>query len=368
MVATSYPATESDWRGRFIYDMAASLAKRSDVALRLWAPPGPLPAGVEAVATAAESSWLHALAQSGGAAQAYRKGGVARYATPSRLMYNLHRAYRRNSDVDLYHVNWLQNVLPLFGTRKPVLATCLGTDLALMARPAVAWAVRMVLRQRPYVIAPNAGWMRVRLLNAMGDDTPVMPIYFGVHERWFVLAAARRPAMPRQWLAVLRLTKQKLGHLLDWGRQFVAKSDELHLLGPMVEKIDLPDWVQYHGATNPDDLAQNWFPRATALVTLSQHSEGLPQVILDAMAAGLPIIATRIPGHEAAIMHGKTGWLVENERQLAEAIATLRDPECNAVAGQLAHLWVRERVGTWDDCAERFVRGYRQLLDGQAGT
>ncbi len=43
MVSTSYPADTEDWKGRFIADMAQSIASRQELALSLWAPPGEHP-------------------------------------------------------------------------------------------------------------------------------------------------------------------------------------------------------------------------------------------------------------------------------------------------------------------------------------
>ena len=40
MSSTSFPATVADWQGRFIANMAEALARRNEIALSLWAPPG----------------------------------------------------------------------------------------------------------------------------------------------------------------------------------------------------------------------------------------------------------------------------------------------------------------------------------------
>jgi hypothetical protein len=53
MSSTSYPESPQDWRGRFIANQAASLARRGDINLSLWAPPGELPPGVVAATTPA---------------------------------------------------------------------------------------------------------------------------------------------------------------------------------------------------------------------------------------------------------------------------------------------------------------------------
>ncbi len=50
-------------------------------------------------------------------------------------------------------------------------------------------------------------------------------------------------------------------------------------------------------------------PCATLYVS-SSHWEGLPTVVLESMAAGVPVIATDIPGSNTLVQHNKTGWLV----------------------------------------------------------
>ncbi len=51
--------------------------------------------------------------------------------------------------------------------------------------------------------------------------------------------------------------------------------------------------------------------RALDVFALASHYEGLPRVFPQAMAGGLPIVATRVDGAVDAIIPGETGWLVD---------------------------------------------------------
>src|SRR4029077_18843448 len=47
------------------------------------------------------------------------------------------------------------------------------------------------------------------------------------------------------------------------------------------------------------------------IAVLTSRREGIPRAVLEAMASGLPVVATRVPGTREAVRHGKTGLLVE---------------------------------------------------------
>ena len=282
-------------------------------------------------------------------------------------MRRLRRVYRDFADFDpstaVVHANWIQNALPLRGTNLPVLITVLGSDLALLRLPGMVAMVRAMLRGRAAILAPNADWMVPVLEKNFGDLAEVRTIPFGVHGRWFAVERQPEAIGSGDWLMVSRVTRAKLGHLLDWGEGLFGEKRKLHLLGPMQENIELPGWIEYHGPTNPEDLVSEWFPKVQGLLTLSTHDEGRPQVMIEAMAAGLPILATDLPAHRDLLVDGRTGCLVRTRDELVRMLDLLDDPQENLRIGKAAKSWVRETIGTWDDCAERFVAAYNDLLE-----
>lgn len=358
LVSTSYPADAEDWKGRFIADMVAALAARAGLDVTLWAPPGVLPARVRSVATPGDQAWLARLLAQGGIAAQLRRGGLAGLAATGGLLARLHRAYRRGSH-DIVHVNWLQNALPLWGSRTPALVTVLGSDYGLLGRPGMRAALRAVFAQRPTILAPNAAWMVPRLAADFGNVARIRPVPFGVARAWFEVD--RSGVEAGCWIAVTRLTRGKVGNLFEWGEGLFGSDRQLHLFGPMQERLTLPAWVNWHGPTHPADLRAHWFPRAAGLITLSRHDEGRPQVLLEAMAAGLPVVASDLPGHRDCIRHGETGWLVGRRDDLAAALAGLSDMAGNRRIGAAARDWVKREVGDWDDCAARYAALYAEL-------
>ena len=130
-----------------------------------------------------------------------------------------------------------------------------------------------------------------------------------------------------------------------------------------IKVLDLCENVILLGRVSDDELRM-WYARADVFALPSMNDgwrfEGFGLVLLEAGAAGLPVIGTRGCGAEDAVDHGVTGFLVPQddvESALATAILSLlRDPERRQLIGSVAR--VRAKAQTWDAVAVQMTALY----------
>jgi hypothetical protein len=365
LVSTSYPASARDWKGVFIRRICDALASSPEIELRCWMPPGEMADNIIPVMRPAEARWLDRLMASGGIAHLLRTHRLRAMLSATRLLFYLWRLFRRErNSVDVLHVNWLQNAIGSMLVSKPMLVSVLGTDIKLLRLPGVVWLLRLTFANKPVALAPNAKWMVPVLEQHFGDCAHIKHVNFGVDQELFEIQRQVNAAK-RRWLVVLRITSKKMGELFNWGRDiFQTDSDELILLGPMQEEIEIPEWVNYQGHTTPDELRHKWFPQAAGLITLSEHDEGMPQVLLEGMAASIPVVASDISAHRDLVADGVTGFIVQDRQQFNLAISELREIERNRLTGERARDKIAREYGTWRDCASRYQSLYDICMGG----
>jgi len=176
-------------------------------------------------------------------------------------------------------------------------------------------------------------------------------------------------------LCVGRLAPAKAQHLLikaidrlvREGRQsvhlrLVGDGPDWVLLQNLVSARGLEHHVTLEGACNHDRVLS--FYQQTDLFVLASFAEGVPVVLMEAMAMEIPCVATWITGIPELIRHGEDGWLVPpaDEAQLSAAIARLMDDaELRKKLGRSARLRVQEKYDL-ERNVERLAEIYRKRL------
>ncbi len=177
-----------------------------------------------------------------------------------------------------------------------------------------------------------------------------------------------RPTVPRMVACVGRQVPVK-GHdvlLRAWslvrrppGTVLMLAGDgpEHARLRAMADKLALGAAVVFAG--NVDDVPG--LLGAADVFVQPSHQEGLPNAVLEAMASGLAVVATRVGGHGDVIEHARTGLLVPpgDPDALAGALQALLDDDgLRARMGLAARAAVLQGYGT-DVVARRLLALYR---------
>lgn len=116
------------------------------------------------------------------------------------------------------------------------------------------------------------------------------------------------------------------------------------LLEPLREDVrarGLDDVVRLLGPVSQDELPALY--READVFCLPSFNEGIPVVLMEAMATGLPVVTTAITGIPELVVHHRTGLLVTPGRAdlLAAALAELaRDPALSRRLGEQARVAV----------------------------
>lgn len=152
------------------------------------------------------------------------------------------------------------------------------------------------------------------------------------------------PVLVEAWRLALQQGRVQAGDALV----VIGEGGERAALQCAVEQAGLQAQVRFTGALAQAQVAQ-WLSAADALCLPSQN-EGMPNVVVEALAMGLPVVASRVGGIPELVRDGINGRLVPagDAPSLAHALAdTLaRDWPRESVRESVAHL-------TWAALAER---------------
>jgi glycosyltransferase involved in cell wall biosynthesis len=172
--------------------------------------------------------------------------------------------------------------------------------------------------------------------------------------------------------AVCRLAPQKRVKEMIWGiHQLSQLRDDIHLVvigdGPLRTALH-----RYARLTNVGDRVHflytrldvdQWLPHFEVFWLASAY-EGQSNAVMEAMAAGLPVVATDIPPNRELVVHGETGFLIPLDVRNAFARRTLPILEDAELARRLGDAGREKmlREFTVEQMVDRYAALYGELL------
>ncbi len=176
---------------------------------------------------------------------------------------------------------------------------------------------------------------------AKGAATSIGRVYHGTNLSLFTEKKIESPASPYHVLTVARLTAKKglptvyraLRILCDRGIQLqhtlIGDGDQRKKILSLIKKLKLNHFTRWLG-TQPHNVVLEHYRHADLFVLGCEVApngdrDGIPNVLLESMAIGVPVVATRISAIPELVQDGKTGLLVPpgSPQQMADAMLRL---------------------------------------------
>jgi glycosyltransferase involved in cell wall biosynthesis len=198
-------------------------------------------------------------------------------------------------------------------------------------------------------------------------------VWKGVDETFFRITGNGSSDGTKRVLYLTHVRKNKGAHILlqaipeivkqvpDIEFTFVGRNYDREYFDRLVEDLGVKRYVRFTGLVERKELP-GYFGAAD-LYCFPALQDSAPFSLFEAMASGLPVIATYAKSIPEFLEHGKNGYLVEpgNVGELADAIVELvRDEEKMREFGSFNREQARQRFD-WERCADTVERAYAEL-------
>jgi glycosyltransferase involved in cell wall biosynthesis len=297
-----------------------------------------------------------------------------------------------DADFDLIHVHWVLPNGPIgaVAARRgdlPLVTSLHGSDVAVSERSRVmARAARWSFSRSAAVTAPSGDLLeRATRLGASGvleripygADAASFEVRPGAAEtvrrrlgfesHHLVVAAVGRFVPMKGFEYLVEAHATALESAPELRLVFVGDGDMRSVLEARVREFGVSDSVVLAGSADHTQIPEYMAAADIVAVPSIRHRgyvDGLPNVALEAMAAGKPLVGSRVGGIPELIREGENGLLVpeKDAGALAEALVSLaRDTALRERLGAKGLAEVRTER-SWEAVGQRFVDVYERAL------
>lgn len=287
---------------------------------------------------------------------------------------------RHARHVDVIHANWaicgaLAGLLRGLH-RRPVVVTLRGDDVTVAARSRVHRRLLQLAVGRATAVVCVAETMAETLRATLPDYAGKVRVALnGVGAEFATGADVEQSGLrlvfvgsliPRKGVDVLLRALAGLKRA-DLCLRIVGDGPDRDRLLALAQELGVASQVEFVGQVAPDAVASHIAD--SSIYVLPSYSEGRPNVLLEAMAAGLAIAATRIPGVIDTVADGQHAWLFEpgDDASLRAVLADmLGNPPERARRGAAAREEVVARGWTWAATAHVYAQVFSEAAASPA--
>ncbi|HUE97719.1 MAG TPA: glycosyltransferase family 4 protein [Anaerolineales bacterium] len=221
--------------------------------------------------------------------------------------------------------------------------------------------LRIIWRNASAVVANSNGLRSLANTFDSGFEIPV--ISNGVDLEAYKMAD-RDWSFPRL-LSVGRIVHQKgldlamraLGGLKDfhWEWRIAGDGPQMDALQSLAKELGIAERIVFLGWQSREQVME-CYQQANVFLFPSRH-EGMPNAMLEAMASGLPVIASCVAGSEELVIDGETGYLVPSEEidlLRARLRKILKDATLRRQMGSASRQHAEENY-SWESTARQYA-------------
>lgn len=382
VLTTSFPLVKDSRSGIFVKQLVENLPTALQVSVLT--PDGTICCTAESEKFSlirfryAPKKWQQLAHGAGGIVAALSQKKLSCLLIPVFLLSSLATSCWYAFKVDVIHANWSINgvIAGISGilARRPVVTTLRGSDVNLIHS---SWLMRQLVKLC-LCLSKKVVVVSTSLKRSVEREFPahrhkIQVIFNGIDDRFYVPNKTPVDSVKTvRFLYVGNLVKGKgVNYILEAVKSLTMQDWNLDIVGDGSEKQNLVEYckhnnidsrVTFHGAVAPKKVPM--FLQKADVFVFASLAEGRPNVILEAMAMGLPVIASAIPAVQELITDGKQGLLfppgnVGKLRKAMEHVATHVDER--RMMGKVAKEYILEQKLSWPEAGRQYATVYNDV-------
>ncbi len=389
-LTTSFPRFEGDFSGNFIFRYAQELSNIG-TDIEVIAPDDPASLSLSENFSLVRFPYFfprscQTLAYGSGIINS--RSVLSWLQLPFLLINFFFAALRSTRKTQLVHAFWSASGIIALAVRKfkprPVVITLWGSDMLVAQIPILSKLIIRILNTADAIVCEDNNLKSILVTRGL-DSKKITLIRNGIDFQSFQPGDSKeskrslglkddQPIM----LSIGSLNKTKNHALLintfaeiatsknSWHLYIIGEGEQQQSLEKQIADLKLKEKVTLLGLLAPDSISQ-WLKAADIFVHPSQN-EGTPNVLLEAMASGLPVVASKVGGIPELIQDNTEGLLFESgsKKELKEKLNRLiQNKQLQKVLAENAPKKISTHYDSWENQAKKLLALYEQLLSSR---
>jgi len=388
LFSSLYPSSVRPIHGIFVETRLRELLKTGEVQAKVVAPVPWFPSTAERFGAYAKFAATPRVEQRNGVEVHHPRYlllpkvgmSMAPYTMALGALATMRRLQREGFDFDLidahyYYPDGVAASLLSKWLGKPFVVTARGSDLNLISQYAIPRKLILQAADRAAASIGVCQALMTKLADLGGSQSKLNVLRNGVDLERFV-PEDRRQARQRLGLAPEGRYLLTVGHLVELKGQHIAIEALAQLPGvslliagtgveqgalkALAQRLGVADRVHWAGVVPQNELKW-WYSAADALALCSSR-EGWPNVLLEAMACGTPVLSTNVSGTPDMVNTPAAGVLMER-RDAAALVAAWKQLQARQPTREATR--AHAETFSWDATTQGQLRLFRRVVDAR---